>query len=66
MEEQHIQEFVHRAVTDVKLRSELAVDPVGAIERSGYSARVMAILLRLVPCLTFEQALQGDAKWWHA
>lgn len=66
MEEQQIQEFVHRAVMDQAVKRELALDPLKVIGCEEYSPRVMAILLRLVPCLTFEQALAGDEKWWHA
>jgi len=66
MEEQQIQEFVHRAVMDQAVKRELALDPLKVIGGEEYSPRVMAILLRLVPCLAFEQALAGDEKWWHA
>lgn len=66
MEEQQIQEFVHRAVMDTAWRCELSVDPAGVIEHGEYTPRVMAILLRLVPCLAFERPLQVDNKWWHA
>ncbi len=66
MEEQQIQDFVHRAVTDQAMRCELARDPVSVVRSGNYSPRVVNILLRLVPCLTFEQPLGVDEKWWHA
>lgn len=66
MEEQQIQEFVHRAVMDKALRNELALHPVDVIGCGDYSPRVMAILLRLVPCLAFERPLNMSEKWWHA
>ncbi|HEY3992705.1 MAG TPA: hypothetical protein VGM01_07460 [Ktedonobacteraceae bacterium] len=66
MEEQQIQEFVHRAVMDKALRNELTLHPVDVLGCEDYSPRVMAILLRLVPCLAFEQPLNMSEKWWHA
>jgi hypothetical protein len=66
MEEQQIQDFVHRVVTDRSVQRELALDPVRVIEQGEYSARVVGILLRLVPCLALEQSLPGAEKWWHA
>ena len=66
MEEQQIQEFVHWIMEDTARRRELALDPGGIIEQRGYSARVVDILLRLVPCLAFEQFWYGDREWWHA
>ena len=66
LEEQQIQEFVHRAFMDKALRSELARQPAEVIGCGDYSSRVMAILLRLVPCLVFEQPLDMHAEWWHA
>ncbi|HEY0757377.1 MAG TPA: hypothetical protein VGD98_25720 [Ktedonobacteraceae bacterium] len=67
MEEQQIQDFVHRAVTDRVFRQELAVDPWGVLVREGYEAypvRVLKILARLVPCLAFEQPLSLNSGWW--
>ena len=66
MEEQEIEEFVHRAVMDQALSRELARDAVRVIGCGNYSPRVATILLRLVPCLAFEQPLNAGEKWWHA
>lgn len=66
MEEQQIQEFVHRVVTDEAMRRELVFDPLGVIGREEYSPRVVDVLLRLVPCLAFESPLRVGEKWWHA
>jgi hypothetical protein len=66
MEERQIQEFVHQAVMDQAVISELMLDPLGVIKRGGYSSRVESILLRLVPCLTFEEQVSMGEKWWHA
>jgi hypothetical protein len=66
MEEQQIQDFVHRAVTDKTMGRELARDPVSVIEKGNYSPRVVDILLRLVPYLAFTQPLNMNEKWWHA
>jgi len=66
VEEQQIQEFVHRVVTDQIARCELALDPVCVIGSGNYSPCVTDILLRLVPCLISAQPLHADEKWWHA
>lgn len=65
-EEQQIQDFVHRVSGDQAARHELALDPVGMIGHAGYSARVTAILLRLVACLDDERQMSTSEKWWHA
>lgn len=66
MEEQQIQEFVHRAVMDQAIRSEIALDPAGVIGRADLSPRVVDILIRLAPYLAFDRPLDADEKWWHA
>lgn len=66
MEEQEIQEFVHRVVTNEAARRELAGDPVGVVTRSGFSPRVAQIIFRLVPYLAFDVFLDSPEKWWHA
>lgn len=65
MEEQQIQEFVHRVCTNKAVQDELALDAEGVIRRANYSLRVTTILLRLAPCLAFEQPLTMIEKWWH-
>ena len=66
MEEQEIQEFVHRVVMDETVRRELACDPAGVVRRSGFSPRVARIIFRLVPYLAFDRPLDSPEKWWHA
>ncbi len=66
MEEQEIQEFVHRVVMDETARRELASDPTGVVTRSGFSPRVAQIIFRLVPYLAFDRPLDPAEKWWHA
>lgn len=66
MEEQQIQEFVHRAVMDQAIRNEIALDPTGVIGRADLSPRVVDILIRLAPYLAFDRPLDSDEKWWHA
>jgi hypothetical protein len=66
MEEQQIQEFVHRVVTDETMRGELARNPVGVMKRQSFSPRVAEIISRLLPQLAFEQPMMPDGKWWHA
>ena len=66
MEEQQIQEFVHRIMGDEAIRQELAHDPASVIKRQGFSPRVAQIIFGLVPQLAFEQPMQPDGSWWHA
>lgn len=66
MEEQQIQEFVHRASNDETLRKELASDPNSVISRESFSPRVAQIVLRLVPHLALDQSLEPSLQWWHA
>lgn len=66
MEEQQIQEFVHRVVIDEALRSELRGDSLSVVRREGFSERVEKIILRLLPQLAFAQSIGPAEKWWHA
>lgn len=66
MEEQQIQEFVHRALANETLRVELASNPAGVLAREGFSLRVERIIARLTPYLAFDRPLDSDEKWWHA
>jgi hypothetical protein len=65
MEEQQIQEFIHRVCIDKAVQDELALDAESMIRRENYSPRVAHILLRLAPCLVFGQSLSMLEKWWH-
>jgi len=65
MEEQQIQEFVHRAMLDKVLRQELICNPAGVVARAGFSPRVTGIILRLIPYLTFDRPLASAERWWH-
>lgn len=65
MEEQQIQEFVHRALLDQARRQELAHDPAGVVAREGFSPRVARVILRLVPHLALDAPLDSAGRWWH-
>jgi hypothetical protein len=64
MEEQQIQNFVHRVSNDETLRKELAIDPNTVIMREGFSPRVVRIVDRLVPHLAMNQQLGPPFSWW--
>ena len=64
MEEQQIQEFVHRVSNNEQLRSELASDPEKVIMREGFSPRVMQVVMRLVPHLALDKSLEPSLNWW--
>lgn len=64
MEEQVIQEFVHRVSTDETLRKELAGDPDSVIMREGFSPRVARVLSRMVPHLLAGQSIHASFNWW--
>lgn len=66
MEEQQIQDFVHRVSVDEGVRSMFVSDPLKGVMQEACSPRVMAILLRLVPYLAFDQPLVQPEQWWHA
>ena len=65
MEEQQIQEFVHRVSNDEALRKELASDPEGVIMCESFSPRVAQIITRLVPQLASNQSLEPSLCWWQ-
>ena len=65
MEEQLIQDFVHRVSRDEELRKELASDPNSVIMREGFSPRVARIIARLVPLLALDQSLELSLSWWR-
>ena len=65
MEEQIIQEFVHRVSTEEYLRKELASEPESVIMREGFSPRVARVLSRMVPHLLAGQSIGSENKpWW--
>jgi hypothetical protein len=66
MEEEQIQEFVHRVAVDERMRRELVRNPARVIGRQHFSPRVARVIARLVPRLAFEQYVQGGDTWWHA
>ena len=65
MEEQQIQDFVHRVSQDETLRKELASHPDGVIMREGFSPRVARIVARLVPQLALDKPLGPSLSFWH-
>lgn len=65
MEEQQIQECVHRFALDERMRYTLASKAVGVSMPHDVSPRVAQILTYLLPYLTFEQPLGLPEEWWH-
>ncbi len=65
MEEQIIQEFVHRISTDERLRKELASEPDSVTMREGFSPRVARVLSRMVPHLLAGQSVESENWWQH-
>ncbi len=65
MEEQQIQDFVHRVSHDETLRKELASNPDEVIMREGFSPHVARIVARLVPQLTLDKALEPSLNFWR-
>ncbi len=64
MEEQQIQEFVHRVSTDEELHKELEHDPDSVIMREGFSPRMAQVVKQLVPHLSLEEPLGPSLRWW--
>lgn len=64
MEEQQIQDFVHRVTTEETLRTELANNPQSVIEREGFSPRVAQVVMRLVPHLSLNKPIDASLRWW--
>ncbi len=64
MEEQLIQDFVHRVSQDEELRKELASNPDAVIMREGFSPRVARVITRLVPQLALDKSLGPSPGWW--
>ncbi len=64
MEEQLIQDFVHRVSQDEELRKELASNPDAVIMREGFSPRVARVIARLVPQLALDKSLGTSPGWW--
>jgi hypothetical protein len=65
MEEQQIQNFVHRVSNDETLRKELATDPNTVIMREGFSPQVARIVARLIPHLVWDRPLEPSLGWWR-
>ena len=66
MEEQKLQEFVHRVSTDEALRKELASNPESVLKREGLSPRLAKVATRLIPILTVgNQPLDQSLCWWN-
>lgn len=64
MEEQQIQEFVHRVSMDQALRAQVMKDPDGVIMREGFSPRVTRVLARLIPHLSLDHSTDSTQVWW--
>ena len=65
MEEQQIQDFVHRVSTDEELRKALVRNPDGVIMREGFSPRIAQIVSRLVPHLAMNEPIGPSLSWWR-
>ena len=64
MEEQQIQNIVHRVSTNEALRQELARDPQAFVQREGLSSSVARVIMKLVPKLTLTNTPNGTESWW--
>ncbi len=65
MEEQQIRDFVHRVSTEETLRTELASNPQGVIERESFSPKVAQVIMRLVPHLALDKEMKPSLRWWY-
>jgi hypothetical protein len=65
MEEQQIQDFVHRVSANEELRKELVNNPDGVIIREGFSPRVARIITGLTPHLAMDRPLGPSLSWWR-
>ena len=65
MEEQQIQDFVHRVSTDEELRKELGRDLDSVIMHEGFSPKVAKIVSRLVPHLAMDEPIGPSLWWWR-
>lgn len=64
MEEQQIQDLVHRVSLDETLRLELARDPQAFVQREGLSSSVARVIMKLVPQLTLADTPNDTDYWW--
>ena len=64
MEEQQLQNFVHRIAESEELRKELARDPARVVAREDFSPRLVNVVMRLVPHLAMEKPLEPSLSWW--
>ena len=64
MEEQQIQELVHRISADETLRQDLARDPQAFVKREGLSSSVAHVIMKLVPHLTLTSTTNETDNWW--
>ena len=64
MEEQQIQDLVHRISSDESLRQELAQDPHAFVQREGVSSAVARVIMKLVPQLTLTNTTNDTEYWW--
>jgi len=65
VEEQQLQNFVHRVAVSEELRQELASNPERVVAREGLSPRVAKVVMRLVPQLLLEKPLGPSLWWWY-
>lgn len=66
MEEQQLQDFVHRIAESEELRQELVSNPALVVSREGFSPRLVNVVMRLVPHLSMEKPLGPSLKWWFS
>jgi len=64
MEEQQLQDFVHRIAESEDLRKELAGNAALVVSREGFSPRLVNVVMRLVPHLAMEKPLGPSLGWW--
>lgn len=67
LEEQQIQDYVHKIVLDERVRYAVLGEAAGASMLQDVSPRVTQILACLAPYLAFDlRPANPPAKWWHA
>ncbi len=65
MEEQQIQNFVHRVAQDKALREELEMHPEDVISRENFTPLVAQVILKLVPVMNVANIHNVVSfTWW--
>jgi hypothetical protein len=65
VEEQQLQDIVHRIYTDDRFRQALLTDPQGVIEQEHLAPLVSNVVKKLIPHLSLGETLGPPLWWWH-